>query len=223
MTNKPRLLFFDIEATNLAANFGYILCIAWKWEDQKRVQVASIADAPSFRKQPTNDKWLIETFRPILEEADVICGHYAQRFDMPFLQTRALYHGLAPLPQLPLIDTWRVARDRLKLNSNRLASLAAALGVEEKTALLGPTWIEAMAGHEGSIDYVVKHCKQDVVVLEQVYQKIKGLRSGPMRLGSREECPSCGSHSIQARGQIKTLLTKKQRFSCNDCGRWFQK
>lgn len=221
MKDRAKVLLFDIEASNLAANFGYLLAIAWKWSGEKKVHALSIDQSPGFKRDPTNDSWLVYMFREVMEDADIIVGHYSSKYDMPFLQSRALYHNLIPFPtEIRHIDTWRIARNKLRMNSNRLASLAAHIGAEEKTALSGPMWIKAMAGHKPSIAYVKEHCKQDVVVLEQVYEKIKHLRPDNPKV-SLTGCPTCGSHDIQARGRRATSKRIVQRFSCQGCGHWF--
>lgn len=224
MTEKPRVLLFDIECTNLAANFGYILSVAWKWSGRWRsgVKCLDITQSPHFKRNPTDDSWLVENFRHIVEDADIIIGHYSTKFDYPFLQARALYHQQPLFPtDIKHIDTWRIARQKLKLNSNRLSSLAAHLGLEEKTPLSGPIWIRAMAGHVPSIRYVVAHNKQDVVVLEQCYDKIKGLNwDNPKVSVDKGSCPTCGSFNIRLRGFRRTTRAKVQRFSCNSCGHW---
>lgn len=223
-SDKLNVMFLDIEATNLKADFGYMLCASWKWEGLKKVHHRSIAEAPTFEEDPTDDAWIIEELRPELEKADVVVFHYGSRFDYPYLQTRALYHRLEPLPRVRWIDTWRIARNQLALSSNRLASLSRLLGVEEKTPLSGPVWIRAMAGHAPSIRYVVEHCDQDVIVLEQVYQRIKALRptdgQGP-KLGFHGDCPTCGSSNTIRKGFERTVKKQKQRMKCNDCGHWW--
>lgn len=222
MTENSRVLLFDIEATNLAANFGYCLCIAWKWSGEEDIYYLSIADTDTFAKDPTNDRKIIEEFRAVVETADIVVGHYSTKFDYPYLQTRALFHGLKPYPtDMRHVDTWRVARNTLRLNSNRLASLAAHIGVEEKTPLNGRIWVKAMAGHKPSIEYVVEHCVQDVVVLEDVYEKIKMLRPDNPKV-SIVGCPTCGSQRTQSRGLARTTKRIVHRYSCNSCGHWFR-
>lgn len=221
---EPRVLLFDIEATNLQADFGVVLCIAWKWHGESKVYHRSITQAPTFAKDPTNDKWLIQEFGKVLEQADVAVFHYGMYFDAPYLQTRALYHGMKPLHMPPMVDTWRICRKRLKLHSNRLASIAALLGVSEKTPLDGPTWVRAMAGNKKAIKYVVDHCLQDVVVLDEVYTRIRAFGWDNPNMGAKEDaCPTCGSHDLHMRGQIKTVKAPKQRFHCNNCGHWFSR
>lgn len=219
-----KVLFYDIETSNLAANFGFMLCLSYKWEGQSKVHTISIRQSPTFKEDSTNDLYILEAFRPIAEEADVIVGHYATRFDYPYLQTRCLFHNIPFLPtDMKHIDTWRVARNRLRLNSNRLASLAEHLDAGEKTKLDGRVWVKAMAGHVPSLKYIEQHCVADVLVLEGVYHKIKALRTtatGP-KISVSGNCPSCGSGDLHSRGKVRTVKRVMWRRSCNNCGHWY--
>lgn len=222
--HDKNVMMLDIESTNLKADYGYMLCASWKWEGKKKVHHAVITDTPTFKKDPTNDAWIVEQLRPELEKADLVVFHYGSRFDYPFLQTRALTHGLMLLPRIKWVDTWRVARDNLKLGSNRLANIAKVLGLEEKTALSPPIWIKAMAGDKKSIKYVVDHCDQDVRVLEQVYHKIKGLRyDNPSLRPDGDGCPTCGSDNVHRRGSVRTVKKEMYKWQCRDCGHWYQR
>lgn len=222
--NKAKIILWDIESTNLSGNFGYILCIGWKFLGEKKTNLISIADFPLFDKDPTNDKMVVKEAAKVLSEADMWVTHYGQRFDVPFVNARLLYHKLDPLPPIPHVDTWRIARYKMKLNSNRLATIAAFFGLEEKTPLSGPIWIKAMAGHISAIRYVERHCKQDVVVLEQVYEKIKSLTTTHPNVnlveGKKDSCPICGEHKLQKRGFTFARTRKYQRYSCTACGGW---
>ena len=226
--NKPqhelKILMLDIEASNLAADFGFLLCIGYKWHGEKKTHVISIADAPTFKKDHTDDKWILQEFRKVVEQADMCVFHYGSRFDYPFLQARCLFHHLPPLPQIPAIDTWRIARYELRLSSNRLASLTNLLDIEEKTPLKGRVWVRAQAGHLKDIKYIVEHCVRDVEVLEKVYDRIAPLRrAGGGPVVSASGCPTCGSHHIQRRGLIRTIKTIKHRMVCMSCGHWFSR
>ena len=228
MTTK-KIQLWDIEATNLNANFGYILSIAVKDLDEKKVRVYSIADYPRYKKDPTNDKDLVRDAAADLGSAGVWVTWYGARFDVPFVNTRLIGHGLPPMPPVPHIDGWRIAKYKLKMNSNRLASVSGFLNVEEKTPLNGPIWIKASAGDKKSLDYIVEHNIQDVIVLEQVYHRIRPLiTSGPnvSLLQNMESakgvnaCPICASLRLQKRGLTSTATTRKQRYQCQDCGGW---
>ncbi len=215
---------FDIETTNLNANYGYILCMAWKHVGESKVHCVRIDQTESFEKDPTSDKLVVKAAAEALKDSDVVYGWYSSRFDWPFIQSRLLTHGLPAMPPTAHIDLWRTAKYQMKLNSNRLASVSEFLGLEEKTPIRSREWIRAMAGHQKSINYVVAHCKQDIVVLEQAYLKMRPLiRQHPnvnVLTGVEDGCPICGGNRLQKRGYLIAAVNKTQRFHCQSCGGW---
>ena len=221
---NPKVLFLDIEASNLNANFGYMLCFGYKWLGDKKAQVISITDFPKFQTDPTNDKYVTKAAAKVLTEADMWVGWYSSRYDIPFVQTRLVYHKLPLLPPVQHCDAWRIAKYKMKLNSNRLASVSSFLGVEEKTPLSGPIWVRGAAGHKPSVRYIVEHCRQDVEVLEQSYMRIRGLSTNHphvgMMNGHEHACPNCGSDDVQRRGIARSRLSTYHRFQCMNCGAW---
>ncbi len=223
-TRLPNVVLFDIECTNLNANFGYMLCVGYKKLGEKNGHCISITDFPAFHKDPTNDYYVTKAAGEALRDADVLIGWYSTKFDLPYLQTRLLYHKLPTLPPIQHVDGWKIAKYKMKLNSNRLASLSAFLEVEDKTPLTGPIWIKAAAGHKPSVKYVVDHCIQDVEVLEQVYDRIKPLMTNHpgmgVILGKLFACPVCGGEKLQKRGYHMSRTRKYQRYHCQKCGAW---
>jgi len=221
---EAKVILWDIESSNLNANFGYILCIGWKELDKPGVTVKSITDYPLFKTDPTNDKQLLADVSRDLSAADCWVSWYGSRFDVPYVQSRLILHRLPIMPPVQHVDAWRIAKYKMKLNSNRLASVSAFLELEEKTPLSGPIWIRAAAGHRESVRYVQEHCKQDVLVLEQAYKRIRPLSTNHPALGvvsgQRHSCPNCGSVEVQRRGFAYTRLGKYYRFQCTTCGAW---
>jgi len=227
MANEPRVLFFDIESTNLNATFGTILCIGYKWLGNPRVRVPTILDYS--KHNFLDDKGLVKAFAEVYNSADYSCGHYAQRFDVPMIQSKLIKYGLPPLAPVPLIDTWRVARDNFKLHSNRLATIQEFLGcTHSKTGINFDDWLQAAHGSKRALRQVVEHCRLDVLVLEEVFLKLRPLmKNEPARHlftnTDGEACVSCGSKRVQSRGYQVTRTRKFQRFQCQDCGRWQRK
>lgn len=223
---STKICFFDIETSNLNANFGYILSFGWKFKGDKDAHVISIADYPLFEKDPTNDKLLVKDIAKILMDADIIVGHYSQRFDVPFINTRLLTNGFHPLPPIAHIDTWRICKYKMKLNSNRLDTVSKFLRVpSEKSPVDGIHWVKAMAGNRKSLAYVIKHNKLDVLVLEEVYDRIRSLTTAHPNMnivsGKSDACPVCGvGGKLQKRGFNIARTTRSQRYQCNDCGAW---
>jgi len=223
---KPRIYAFDIECTNLNANYGYILCVGWKEIGKGKVHCPTIADFPEFEKDCTNDKPLLRYVVKELSKADVIIGHYSVRFDMPYIQSRLIYHRMKIMPPIQHIDTWRIARYKMALNSNGLAAISKFLQTpDQKTPLTGPQWIRAAAGHVPSINYVKKHCVHDVKVEEQIYLRIRPLAAGHPNLGLLTQrpkaCAICGeTNRLVRRGWARTDTCEYRRWQCMNCGKW---
>lgn len=225
LTDEAKVILFDIEATGLKADFGYCLCFGYKELGSKTTSVISITDFKNHRKEPTNDAALMKAVHGVLNEADIIVSYYGKEFDRKFLNTRMLMAGLPPLPPLSHehVDLYFTARGNLALHSNRLASVAAALGCPfEKTSLDGPTWIKASSGDKGAIEYIKEHCARDVEVLEYCYLKLRPYVRQHPHVGHYQACRSCGSFDCQRRGYtiVKSTGKREQRLQCLGCGAW---
>lgn len=166
--------FWDIEASNLSADFGIMLCLSIKGIDDNDIFTIRLDDAPDYDTDPAvrcNDSWLAEAARDKLEEYTVIVHHYGDRYDLPFLNTRLLNYRrrLLDTGSRVFVDTWWHARHRLKLHNNRLDSLIHYLDTKTlKTGLDGNIWTSAVTGVRSSMDWVVKHNIHDVKALEEV-------------------------------------------------------
>jgi len=226
----PKVLFFDIESTNLNAPFGTILCIGYKFLDDPKVHIPTIIDHS--KNGMLDDRGLVERFSTVWNWSDYTCGHYAQRFDLPMIQSKLIKYGLPPLAPKPLIDTWRVARDNLKMHSNRLGAIAEYLGCEtSKSPITFDDWLRAAHGDKKSLKYIVEHCRLDVLVLEEVFLKLRPLiKNEPARALFIEQptdallgnCIACGSDRLVRQGFKVTRTCRRQQFQCQSCGKWQQ-
>jgi len=223
-----RILLYDLETTNLVANIGNILCIGYKWHGEGKPKVLSLRDYPGFKKDPTDDRRLVKDFARIFHEADMQVTWFGTRFDFPYLQSRLLWHGMKPLPEIRHFDGWWVAKKKLKLHSNRLATVQDFLDLpSSKTPLNFRELARSRAGHIPSLKSVERHCYFDVEVLEQAYDKIKSYagRYHPNLsaiTGDLEACPTCGSNKLQRRGFKYAHTRVYRQIHCQECGRWFQ-
>lgn len=219
---ETKILFFDIESTNLKADFGYIICISWKFFDETKVHSAVISDSPHYKDDPIDDSWILEQFEKAYFQAEIVVAHYGVKFDIRFINTRRLYHHMHPLLGVPIIDTWRVAKDRLALHSNRLSSITDFFNLPQKTALKGGIWLKAMSGHLPSIKYIKQHCEADVLALEASYKKLRPLVLNHPNVnlitGAPYSCPNCGSIKVIKNGWRIAHTQVRQRFACRNCG-----
>ncbi len=236
---NPRILFWDIETThNLAAVFKlfgedyishenivqerYIVCGAWKWDGEKRVQGVSVLDDPKrFKRDPHDDRHVVETLHGVLSQADIIVAHNGDKYDTKFHAARALACGLQPLPPIASVDTLKVAKSRFLFNSNRLDYLGQYLGLGRKKSTPRGLWLDVLRGDAKAVKVMLSYNKQDVILLEAVYRKLAPYaikRFSEVRQG----CPRCGSQQVKANGTRRTLTHAYQSWQCKACGGYFQ-
>ena len=221
-----RILSWDLECSNLAADFGIILCCGTKEVGVGRPNVISILDYLDETKDLIRaEKCMLIDVSARLLDCDVWLTHFGSWFDIPFVNSRLLYHRLPVLPpSFAHVDTWKIAKNRLKLRNNRLNTVSEFLKTKaEKNAIKPEQWIRALGGHAPSMRYIVEHCRRDVVVLEQSYLRLRPLvLDHPNRglIDGRGGCSVCGSTCLHRRGYHVTRTRKYHRLQCQKCGAW---
>jgi uncharacterized protein YprB with RNaseH-like and TPR domain len=165
---------FDLETTNLDADFGVVLCGVVKGASGKPKVFRADKLNKKWRTTRSDDSEVVKAIVAELSEYDIWVAHNGNRFDVPFLRTRMAKWGMAPLPVRKLIDPVFLARNKLKMSYNSLEKLAGFLGVNSKTEVTGDHWLSAaLDGSRESMDYIVAHCIEDVKVLEKIIGKLK--------------------------------------------------
>lgn len=225
---RPKILYFDIETTDLSAGFGEMLMMGYRWHSESATKIIALYDFPDWDVPPVEqrDKPLVEAVSDIIAKADVLVGHYSTGFDHRFIQTRCIFHGLPPIPDTTHIDTWKIAKYQLRLHSNRLKTLAEALSCKQrKNSLPLYIWRRSKAHDLDALKKMADYCKQDVRTQYDVTQKLlpiaKGLPNWNLLSGDMKyRCPACGSSKIAKRGLRYTKVHAYQRFQCTNCGHW---
>ena len=181
MIFNEKICFLDIEAGGgLQADFAVVLswCIKGFGEKDIHYDYLKLEDLKNVRKTgefDKPDKRLLESLVKTLLCYNRVVTHYGSRFDLPFVRSRCLYSGVEfpDYGSLYQDDTWRWAKYKLKLSSNRQANVMRFLyGDTEKTAIKQKHWIGALFGDKKSIEYIVAHNKIDVIELEKVWLKL---------------------------------------------------
>lgn len=197
---------------------GYTLCWSAKWLGSKTVLFDSI--------HHSKPETMIRRIHALLDEADAVIHYNGSRFDIPVLQQEILQLGLAPPSPVKQIDLLDTARKQFRFPSNKLDYVSRALGLGKKVAHKGmELWKGCMDGDDASWRTMERYNKQDVRLLEPLYQKLKPWIKGHpnaalFKDSNRPMCPTCGSHNLQARGIAKTTTLTYQRFQCKECGKW---
>ncbi len=169
---------WDLETSNLDADFGVILCSCIK-PLGKRVETLRIDDYAKYKKDKTDYSGLAEDLRDRLNEVDGIITYYGQRFDMAFLKSAYIAYDITPHRPVFHADLWFISRYKFKLHNNRLVTVIDYLDngkrglFTKKTPLRGLDWKKATTGDKKALDNVAQHCRADVEALEQVYEVYK--------------------------------------------------
>lgn len=221
-----RILVYDIESTNLDAEFGYILAIGYKFvgEPKSSTKVISISDFPRYEKDRTDDSLVLRAFEPIYMQADAILHYNGIRFDEPYVNTRRIIHGMDTLPRKPRIDLLYTAKSTLRMRSKSLDRVAKLLGTtEQKSPVMGKHWVRAMSGYKASLQYIVRHCRADVLVLEEVYMRLRGRVYNHPRVSTVAACRFCGGEVIKRGFALTALKNRPQKVQCKVCRAYDQR
>lgn len=169
--------FFDIEATDLKANFGRLLCMSVA--DMYGNIVTLRADQPELAgERVRDDRLLAMACRDLLETYDVIVGWNSKMYDVPFIDSRLLIHGERPIRKdvMHIDPMWKAGRFSMALQSRRLDSVAKTFRLDEqKTPIEYEQWMDAAMGDSAALDYVVDHCEADVLTLRAAFHRLKPL------------------------------------------------
>ena len=226
-------MFFDIETSFNIGIFwrsGYnqtihphdiihersIICICWKWEGEDDIYSLTWDKNQS-------DKSMLKKFLKELNKATEIVAHNGDKFDMKWLRTRALYHGLDMQPTYDTIDTLKQAKSLFNFNSNKLDYIAQYLKVGAKMETGGlDLWKSiVLRKDEVALCKMVDYCKQDVYILEEVFNKLNEYTKPKFNYavyhgGEKFECPECGKLPHYKSKRATASGTIFHRMQCSD-------
>lgn len=239
MTKRKRL-FFDIETSPNIGLFweaGYkknidssniikeraIICICYKWEEEREVYSLQW-DA----KQ--NDKAMLFKFIEVANVATELVGHNGDKFDLAWIRTRCLFHGIPMFPRYTTIDTLKIARSTFKFNSNKLNYIADYLGFGQKIKTTFGLWKDIVLNkNKKAMEDMIKYCKKDVILLEKVFVALykhteNKTHYGVIFGGNRGTCPECGSDDLM-RSNVRVMASgiRKIQYKCRTCHKFHSK
>jgi DNA polymerase elongation subunit (family B) len=239
MATPLKILVFDIETAptrafvwrfwqenvsvdQVIAN-SYMLTWAAKWYGQDKIlsdslRISEVADE--------DDERIVESIAALIREADVLIAHNLDKFDWPVINTRVAKHQLENLGVPTMIDTLKLARKNFKFPHNSLDGIASYFGLPRKLKTEFKLWADVVEGDEMALKRMLKYNKQDVKVLEAVFNKMKPYVKRLPRLFDptiRDDmaCARCGTlDNFQRRGYYRTQLTNFVKLRCNVCGHY---
>lgn len=247
---KKKRLIFDIEVSPNIGWFwkpehwlrvdhsniileGKIICICYKWADEKEVYFLTW-------DHKHNEREMLLKFIKVVNQADELVTHNGDKFDIPWVRTRCLVNGVSMMPDYVSIDTCKEAKHKFNFMSNKLSHIAKVCGLGEKLdtggaklwkqVLMGETELEnrdfwkrlLLGNNPAALKKMVRYCKNDVRLLERVWNKINPYIRAKSHFGeATNTCPECGSnHIVINKHTITAGGTHKVSFHCRDCGKY---
>jgi len=227
-----KILVLDIEtAPNLAYVWGmwdqnvsikqlvrptYMLCWTAKWVGEDKI-------FQNREKTKLKDLW------NLLNEADAVLHYNGKKFDIPHINREFLEKGYKPPSPYKQIDLLDTVKRIFKFPSNKLDYVSRSLRLNLKSDPGGfDTWIGCIKDDDKAWNTMLEYNKQDIIVTEQLYNKIKGWipnhanHSIHGTVNDSLVCPNCGSTHYQKRGKYRAVSSQYQRYRCKPCGKWFR-
>lgn len=171
------ICFFDIETTNLKANFGRILCASFG--DMFGTVTTLRADEARFRREKVrDDSLLVAAVRDYLETKDIWVGWNSKAFDIPYIDSRLLIAGERPLRKdiIHVDPMYKAGQFSLALASRSLDNVSKTFRTDAtKTFIDFDHWQDAAMGDTAALDYVVEHCEADIRTLMAVFDRLRPL------------------------------------------------
>ena len=238
----PRILLLDIETTpEISFNWGrwkqyisqeqviehpYILTFAVRWLDTGETISRKLTDYPTlFSRDLRDDSGLVRDLWQLLEQADIVVAHNGDKFDIPWVQARAIKYGLPPLNSKKFVDTLKVAKKLIRIPSNSLDSITKYYGLRPKLGNAGfPLWRSCMQGNTQAFLDMETYNRGDLDALEDVYLLFRPyMRNHPsVQLYYPDDiarCTRCGSHDLHEQQEMyHTGISSFGTVRCNSCG-----
>lgn len=234
---KTRILTVDIETAPNTAHVwalwdqnvglpqllesGYVLCFAAKWYDDPTIMFYSL--------HKDGKEAMLQAAYDLVCEADVVVHFNGKKFDMPHFNSEWVRLGWTPPSPYAEVDLCQIVKRTFRFPSNKLDYCAGELLGQKKVKNVDghELWIACMAGNDAAWKQMEKYNRMDVELTERLYDRIRPwIRNIPNPAlyddadPVEDTCPECGSCELTKEGYAYTKISKFQRYSCDNCGRW---
>lgn len=231
---SARILYLDIETAPVEAmvwglwnqNVGLnqirqvdrMISFAAKWRgEKKKIFHSEFHDGREAMVQAAHD---------LVDRCHVLVSWNGSTFDEPWLRREFLEAGLTPPSPYKSLDLLKTAKRQFRFPSNKLQFVSTQLGLKGKLDTGGmDLWVKALAGDERAWARMKKYNIQDVVLLEELHDRLLPYiknhpHMGLFTDGLDDRCQNCGAADFQKRGFAYTPLGVYQQLRCNGCGSW---
>src|SRR5665647_635027 len=107
----PKILMYDLEVTPILGwtykkwdtnvirieRDSYIMCFSYKWYGEKKIRNVAQPDyAGTYSRDPHDDFLVVSKLWNLMDQADIVVAHNANKFDNRIATARFLEHRLGP-------------------------------------------------------------------------------------------------------------------------------
>lgn len=234
---SANILLFDIETTPIEARVWgawnqnisikqiqrdwHLLSWSAKWLNAPEI-LGDVLTPSEIKK--ASDKRITASLHRLFDIADIIIAHNGNQFDFRRMNQRFLFNNLMPPAPYQKIDTKIIAKKVFGFTHNKLDYIARKLDLPVKMDTEFDLWNKCMAGDQQALDYMLEYNKKDVLILEEVYHRLKGWGKSLIPniniYDSVRQCSvaGCGCTDLKYVGEYYTNLTKYKSYQCQSCG-----
>lgn len=170
-----------------------------------------------------------------INKADVIVTFNGKNFDLKYLKTRMMKHGLPPLKPVKHIDIFQIAKSQMRFPSKSMQNISKYLGYsilkhETKFELWERCLSEDKDVSDKAMLEMKEYAEQDIVVTRNLFKQFQGWSTG-VNVGTiinhqqpeneTLRCTKCGSDDISVieDGFAYTATSGFQLYRCgnNSC------
>lgn len=200
-----------------------MLSIAAKWYGSSRTQF--------YASYEIGQAEMVKAAWDLVNEAEIVIHYNGKSFDMRHLNREFIEQKLGPPSPYQYIDLFKMVKKHVYLPSYKLEYVLRWLGLEGKVAHTGfEMWNQVLDGDEKARRLFKRYNIGDVTKTELVYERLMGwIDDHPnlqLLVPSEDEgprCPTCLSTDVKMEGTAPVgKLSRVQRYSCKNCGRWFR-
>lgn len=192
------------------------ISVAWKHYGKPKVQFAAEWD-------DGGAEGMLQAAWDVYDHADILVGHNIDSFDSARLRGGWTLLGL-PLPSpAKSVDTLKVARAQLGLESNTLDSLCKRFGIPAKSDKYDVATARAACDGDKAAQRKLRlyNCG-DVTANEGLYDRLRGRIPNHPHLGSlnadEHRCNQCGSTDLERNGTYLAVQIRYTQWRCQNCG-----
>lgn len=239
--NKPRILALDIETSPLHVSIWAlgkqyvaprqikkdwsILAFAAKWVGDPPNKMIYM-DQRTIKRGKENDSRLMKKLWQLMSKSDIILTQNGKKFDIKKINSRFVEMGLTKPSAYKQLDTYVINKKYFGFTSYKLEYLAEKLKLKHRKLKHKKypgeeLWDECLKGNQVAWNEMEHYNKQDVLCLEDLYDKIKAWDDSinfNLYYSSLESICKCGSTKFKKKGFAYTSTGKYQRYKCVECG-----